>query len=58
MREIADKNREKCEVSRKRRVQSAREANIDRRVSVSGLVSYNFNSVKARRSLGSIPDIP
>lgn len=32
--------------------------NVNRRVSVSGLVSYNFNSVSARRSIGSIPNVP
>lgn len=32
--------------------------NINKIVSVSGLVSYSFNSVKARKSLGNIPDCP
>lgn len=47
---IEEKNKEK------KRPNSAG-INTNKRVSVSGLVSYSFNSVNARRSLGSIPDV-
>ena len=40
-----------------KRPNSVRE-NVGKRVSLSGLVSYSFNSVTARKTLGSIPDIP
>ena len=41
-----------------RRYRSISDHHIDKRVSLSGLISYNFNSVNARRSLGVIPDDP
>lgn len=43
-------------IQNKKKSQSLDTAN--KRISISGLVSYNFNSVRARRSLGSIPKEP
>ena len=53
--DIAQKNKESARFKKKRAVSVD---NVNKRVSISGLVTYNFYSVNARRSLGCIPDQP